>query len=85
VRGDGAADADVLGRDDLNVPVPLIVVVSLLALAALAGMAWRWLRNRAVDPEPAPCYMAARVSCSLTRAARIFSTSGLGSGLSGVK
>ena len=32
-----------------------------------------------------PRYVAARVSCSLTRAARIFSTSGLGSGLSDVK
>jgi ABC-2 type transport system ATP-binding protein len=43
---------EVLGRDDLDVPVPLIVVVSLLALAALAGMAWLWRRNRAGDPDP---------------------------------
>ena len=38
---------EVLGRDDLNVPMPLIVVVSLLALAALAGMVWLWRRQPA--------------------------------------
>ena len=44
---------EVLGRDDLNVPVPLIAAVSLLALAALVGVVWLWRRNRAVHPDPA--------------------------------
>ena len=48
---------EVLDRDDLDVPVPLIVVVSLLALAALAGVVWLWRRNRAAHPDPALAHL----------------------------
>jgi ABC-2 type transport system ATP-binding protein len=44
---------EVVGRDDLNVPVSLIAGVAILALAALAGMGWLWRRNRAVHADPA--------------------------------
>jgi ABC-2 type transport system ATP-binding protein len=44
---------EVLGQDDLNVPIPLIVGVAVLALAAVAGAIWLWRRNRAVHTEPA--------------------------------
>ena len=47
-------------RDDLNVPVPLIVAVSLLALAALVGVVWLWRRNRAAHPDPGPGRRPAR-------------------------
>ena len=44
---------EVLGRDDLNVPVPLIVGVAVLALAAVVGVIWLGRRDRAVQPTPA--------------------------------
>jgi ABC-2 type transport system ATP-binding protein len=44
---------EVLGGDDLNVPIPLIAAVALLALAALVGLVWLWRRNRSAHPEPA--------------------------------
>jgi ABC-2 type transport system ATP-binding protein len=44
---------EVLGRDDLDVPLPLIVGVAVLALVALGAALWLWRRDRAVHADPA--------------------------------
>ncbi len=43
---------EVLGGNALHVPLPLIVVVALLGVAAVVAMVWLWRRRRAVQPEP---------------------------------
>jgi ABC-2 type transport system ATP-binding protein len=43
---------EVLGGNALDVPLPLIVVVVLLGLAAVLAMVWLWRQHRAAHPEP---------------------------------
>jgi ABC-2 type transport system ATP-binding protein len=43
---------EVLGGDALDVPLPLIITVTLLALAAVGAMVWLWRQRRAAHVEP---------------------------------